>query len=755
MPSLPRTPADFLDAPIASGSAGSTLTTSGRPRVRASQACDPCRSRKVKCDGGDPCGRCLTANMTCFFQEQQRHRGPDKVPGARKRRTKAQKRHDDMIAAGILPPTASPPLPVINPPRGKRLKHEPNPTLHLSSSSSPHESTEFDPNPLLSWSDPPASSSSQFRSRPYPEHSAQSYSNYPLINDPALSDGVYVYPYFEQQDDSETPEYNAQWQWANATSHERGHWAPSHSTTLTTAPSIDFYRKSWWDNLLRAYAPEDGRRDERLSIQEIIHDFRSLFRHANQILSFIHMPSFLNKLARPESRAKLQPSLVISVLALSSLMQGTGAKKWHKRRRAMLLYEWAQGALEAAINVQCLDPTLAHAALLLALFEVSPHEYQSRARNQAALVRLDSLVLALGLNAMDRGHPCVSSFTSQSAPVVLPKLRPPRISPNDLHLPQTPSSTISPQNHSPRYEYAQYPAQGQELYLHQSQFHSSPREVTRHHKYAQEHFNHTPLDSGLNSPADSDESSGPTSCTCADLSLGRNPMVIAGLSTSNGAAEDAQVSVGFTCSPAWNSDWTDAMIERESTRQVVWGALWLTAYHGSHQAAWGLERTRFGCGKPANFAVLFPGEELHLNYGYAPHKGKETVWALYCRALLLWNACLEVHDNKPDVDQASAFAVQVWVEVDRITKALDRHPCKTEVGYLWGGRSILQFARMSVTYNYSRFVPSISAGQVLPERKESEEWAKHLAFFLESSRGPETFRRITTAMPWNPFLVWY
>lgn len=33
-------------------------------------------------------------------------------------------------------------------------------------------------------------------------------------------------------------------------------------------------------------------------------------------------------------------------------------------------------------------------------------------------------------------------------------------------------------------------------------------------------------------------------------------------------------------------------------------------------------------------------------------------------------------------------------------------------------------ARMSVTYDYSRFVPSVHAGRVLPQRRETEEWGK-------------------------------
>lgn len=67
------------------------------------------RSRKVKCDGADPCGRCAISSIPCVFQDQQRRRGPDRTPGTRKRRTKAQKQHDDLVALGLLPSSSSPP----------------------------------------------------------------------------------------------------------------------------------------------------------------------------------------------------------------------------------------------------------------------------------------------------------------------------------------------------------------------------------------------------------------------------------------------------------------------------------------------------------------------------------------------------------------------------------------------------------------------------------------------------------------------
>ncbi|KAI9747249.1 MAG: hypothetical protein M1815_004395 [Lichina confinis] len=41
-------------------------------RKRVCKACDRCRLKKSKCDGGNPCGRCKTDDTICFFGERKR-----------------------------------------------------------------------------------------------------------------------------------------------------------------------------------------------------------------------------------------------------------------------------------------------------------------------------------------------------------------------------------------------------------------------------------------------------------------------------------------------------------------------------------------------------------------------------------------------------------------------------------------------------------------------------------------------------------
>ncbi|KAJ9151658.1 hypothetical protein NKR19_g4795, partial [Coniochaeta hoffmannii] len=46
-----------------------------RKRLRTSHACDICRSRKIRCDGNNPCASCKVADTQCTYGSEASSRG--------------------------------------------------------------------------------------------------------------------------------------------------------------------------------------------------------------------------------------------------------------------------------------------------------------------------------------------------------------------------------------------------------------------------------------------------------------------------------------------------------------------------------------------------------------------------------------------------------------------------------------------------------------------------------------------------------
>ena len=53
-----------------------TSSKEGKVRQRSSRACQPCRKRKIKCDGKEPCEACVGYGYDCLYTERQLHKGP-------------------------------------------------------------------------------------------------------------------------------------------------------------------------------------------------------------------------------------------------------------------------------------------------------------------------------------------------------------------------------------------------------------------------------------------------------------------------------------------------------------------------------------------------------------------------------------------------------------------------------------------------------------------------------------------------------
>jgi len=103
------------------------------------------------------------------------------------------------------------------------------------------------------------------------------------------------------------------------------------------------------------------------------------------------------------------------------------------------------------------------------------------------------------------------------------------------------------------------------------------------------------------------------------------------------------------------------------------------------------------------------------------YPGKETVWALYIRAQLLWHSCLRVrHEATVEADKAD-FAMRTWLETEAIEEALKKHTCGVERAFMFLGREYLFNTRMCISYEFQRFIPHVVTGL---NREKSEEWLR-------------------------------
>jgi hypothetical protein len=101
---------------------------------------------------------------------------------------------------------------------------------------------------------------------------------------------------------------------------------------------------------------------------------------------------------------------------------------------------------------------------------------------------------------------------------------------------------------------------------------------------------------------------------------------------------------------------------------------------------------------------------------------KDTVWALYLRAMLLWNACLRARRDATVSDHdRTEFAMRTWMETEAIEKALQQHTCGIERAFMYHGREFLFNTRMCISYEFQRFVPHVLIGL---NRRKSEEWLR-------------------------------
>ncbi|KAF9221637.1 hypothetical protein BS17DRAFT_785095 [Gyrodon lividus] len=654
------------------------LTTQGKQRARVYVACLQCRTRKIRCDGAKPtchnCTRRAKSNDECVYDAAPKRRGPDKTPGARQRMAREARQDSETDAvsshrrrrkqhgvASTPPPANEVNGGEIRPQSALTLPPLRQPSLVLDPQLA--DTLPFPGRPEAMFAslhqDALAAGLGSVVSRPVPELHEGAF--YQTTN----SQGLHNILNFSNELDIRSS-------LSTVTSERLTHafiipFEDEGSETskekeienITSEPSLDFARQTWWDSLLTMYTsssspvPTLTLSQRQQAVNQVTNDLRFLFRTSNYWFSFINVPRFLSKYFDPGRRERMQPSFLPAALAIATFFQSSEAGFGKEGRdKALRLRDIAQGALEASFNARWIDEELVQAAWLLALFEVCTHPHHTRERCASGVFMLDIIIRTLSLTFVDMENPDAAKFSPRAVPSVL------SVSNSWVGNSSFPNGTgvgsTSPTT---------YPLQG---------------------------------------------------CSCVSRSLGQR-----------WAASHEQTPLWIS-SPAWDDSWSEAEIRKETCRRLCWSSLMLISGHTSYVTSTKRAPPEMFILEPANFALLFPGEAMSIA---GDNSGKDTVWSLNYRTMLLWHSCLRMrHDPSATEAETARFGVNAWLEADALEKALDSHACGLERTFLFQGREYLFNVRLTVSHEFQRYIPLATANaNGLFHRKKAEEWLIHQA----------------------------
>ncbi|KAF7985587.1 hypothetical protein HWV62_3877 [Athelia sp. TMB] len=349
-------------------------TTQGKPRARVYVACVQCRTRKIRCDGAKPachnCSRRTTSSGgPCSYDAAPKRRGPDKTPGARQRTAREislERREEEGAARRRR--------------RRKDLSAQKSDTTDgrntttLTKRSAPYEVRKAKDDHLLS--PVPVTPISALSDTSF-DTWGDFLNGYPETDGHQILNGNdQLCRAFGPNIDGDSPAFA----YINGGRYPRGYTEPLFEENdfklfdIAAEPSLDYFRKTWWDGLLATYStPTPGLDSMSLSPAQreqaatlITGDLRYLFRTANYWMSFIHVPRFFSTFFNPLTRDNLQPSLVIIACALSTFWQSSEIGRGKAGRDlALNLRDQAQSALQASLNAGWVDENLAIAAWII------------------------------------------------------------------------------------------------------------------------------------------------------------------------------------------------------------------------------------------------------------------------------------------------------------------------------------------------------------------------------------------------------
>ncbi|KAJ7048334.1 hypothetical protein C8F01DRAFT_1192069 [Mycena amicta] len=209
---------------------------------------------------------------------------------------------------------------------------------------------------------------------------------------------------------------------------------------------------------------------------------------------------------------------------------------------------------------------------------------------------------------------------------------------------------------------------------------------------------------------------------------------------SPGSAPRPPDNTIFCATPLrWNPTWSAAETRTEECRRLVWSSLGAASAFMVQCAAFESEAPALRMTGSTTYALLFPGEVSdRISPAYferdAPSP-KASIWALYCRSLLLWNFSHRLARSAA-IDPDSDAPHETWNEAQAIEDSLEMHVCNYDTGIVYLCQEFIHNTRMSVTQALRRIhglarEMSTTPGPLI-NRRQAVEWIDYQAQVVKS-----------------------
>ncbi|KAI0368375.1 hypothetical protein BV20DRAFT_1084510 [Pilatotrama ljubarskyi] len=199
-------------------------------------------------------------------------------------------------------------------------------------------------------------------------------------------------------------------------------------------------------------------------------------------------------------------------------------------------------------------------------------------------------------------------------------------------------------------------------------------------------------------------------------------------SSPNSPISQDLLSHSYSSNPPWDDRWSETEIRKEECRRLCWCALTLVSAYTAHCSAFHIDAVELTLADPSNYVLLFPGEAYERMPDHQQASGqspKDSVWALYCRSMLLWNSssCIQ-RDETLTTEERANFAIDVFHETRDIQDGLNMHVCNLDTGLMYVAREYLYDTRMTITYELRRRLQDGDVPTLPPmfNRRQAEEW---------------------------------